>query len=232
MSKSIKRTLLGDLLVQRGAITPSQLKQAIHEQRRLRRLYEDSVGIDPEKLALGNILCDLGFIDKKLLKTTLKRQRKIRKAAVSLALITPLLSPLPALAVKDTTSNKNVTQQVVAGTGWKNVDAGTDPGDTTSDDTDPGDVGSGGTAPSISVSWLIPDSRESGEALELYDIAGYEILYKAEAESLFTSEIINDPQITEYQIKGLQPGNYEIKIASIDVDGLYSRYETIPVVVK
>ncbi len=82
---------------------------------------------------------------------------------------------------------------------------------------------------SISVSWSMPDSRENGDTLYSYEIGGYEILYKKQNETLYTSEIIEDSQTTSIDISNLVAGEYEVKIASFDTDNLMSEYQTVSV---
>ncbi|NRB41274.1 MAG: hypothetical protein HRU20_22845 [Pseudomonadales bacterium] len=268
MKKSERKTRLGDLLVKRGAITPAQLKLAVHEQRRLRLLVGDAVYDDDKSLSLGHILCDMGFIDQKLLTKTLKRQARLRKLAIVFAILAPLLSPFQAFAAKVSASSDDViTEQVITGSGWQNmidtddVTAAPEPAPAPAPDPEPAPEPTPESAPetapepapapgpepapepgpgpepdvnvaSLSLSWSIPDSRESGEDLALYDIGGYEILFKKEGESLFTSEIINDAQVTEHQLFNLEPGAYEVQLASFDNEGLYSRYSTLHIVVN
>ena len=85
---------------------------------------------------------------------------------------------------------------------------------------------------SISVSWSIPDSRENGDMLYAYEIGGYEILYKKDDETLYTSEIIEDSLITSFNINDLSVGDYEVKIASFDTDNLLSEYQTVSVSIQ
>jgi len=84
-------------------------------------------------------------------------------------------------------------------------------------------------AKSVSVSWSMPDSRENGDTLYSYEIGGYEILYKKQGDTLYTSEIIEDSQITSIDIDNLVAGDYEVKIASFDTDNLMSEYQTVSV---
>jgi len=85
------------------------------------------------------------------------------------------------------------------------------------------------TTRSISVSWSVPDSRENGDTLYSYELGGYEILYKRHDETLYTSEIIANSQITSLDILDLLAGEYVVKIASFDTDNLLSEYQTVTV---
>ncbi len=80
------------------------------------------------------------------------------------------------------------------------------------------------TLSSVKLSWTIPDSRENGEPLQLYEIGGYEILFKKAGDLLYYSETITDASTSEYIVGELEPGDYEFKIAAFDIDGLLSSY--------
>ncbi len=85
---------------------------------------------------------------------------------------------------------------------------------------------------SLTLSWSVPSFRENGETLELYEINGYEILFKKVGEPLYYSENITDAQTTELVLSGLNSGDYEFKIAAIDSEGLYSSYAVATVFVQ
>lgn len=74
------------------------------------------------------------------------------------------------------------------------------------------------------VSWDIPDTRENGKDLPLSEIGGYEIRYKRNDEDLFSSVIINESNQHETVIENLKSGQYQFKIASFDIEGIYSEY--------
>lgn len=77
----------------------------------------------------------------------------------------------------------------------------------------------------VQLSWYIPDSREDGSDLEVYEIDGYRIYYSTTDTSIDEGESIevNDPQITDYSITGLPSGDYRLAISAIDTQGLESR---------
>ena len=77
---------------------------------------------------------------------------------------------------------------------------------------------------SVSLSWDIPDSRENGSSLEVYEIGGYEIQYKLTDDSSYTSIIINDAQTDSYEVANLAAGTYEFKVATFDTDNVYSNF--------
>ena len=77
---------------------------------------------------------------------------------------------------------------------------------------------------SVSLNWNIPDSRENGDTLEVYEIGGYEIRYKLTSDDEYTSIVINDSSSSSYQITDLQAGTYEFTMASFDIENLYSEF--------
>jgi len=82
----------------------------------------------------------------------------------------------------------------------------------------------------IRLTWDAPVARENTDALLMGEIAGYEINYRHENDTVFSIQVINDEHITEYLIEDTQSGQYEILIYAFDVDGLYSvASETIKV---
>lgn len=80
------------------------------------------------------------------------------------------------------------------------------------------------TTMSAVISWRIPTQRENGESLRLGDIGGYEIVYRQEGELLFDTIIISDPSMSQYVLRNLEPGRYEILIAVFDSEDLYSEF--------
>lgn len=74
--------------------------------------------------------------------------------------------------------------------------------------------------------WTVPTRRESGEALDVNDISGYQVRYKLRNKRDFT--YINIPSgFTDTYYFDYLKGDYEFQIAAVDVDGLYSRFVTI-----
>ena len=219
MIKQSNKQRLGDLLIERNAITQEQLTLAIEEQSRLRQLAETTGQPVQGAIAIGEILCEMGFINHKILKKTLNRQRRLRQAAMILALMAPLLSPLHAFAAKDkissddTASHQSYDSKIWQGEGKR-------PGSDIKKEK------------SVKLSWNIPEKDQYGRQLEIYDIDGYEVLYKKEGDMLFNSVIIDDAQATDYRLKNLEPGKYEIMLASFGGDDHYSTYSTMKVTVK
>lgn len=77
---------------------------------------------------------------------------------------------------------------------------------------------------SINLNWAIPDARENGKRLELYEIGGYEIQYKLTDDSVYTSIVIDNNSAQSYEITNLIAGNYEIRMASFDTAETYSNF--------
>ncbi|MGS2724267.1 fibronectin type III domain-containing protein [Porticoccus sp. GXU_MW_L64] len=79
---------------------------------------------------------------------------------------------------------------------------------------------------SATLSWNIPSNRENGDSLELYEIGGYEIQYKLASDSQYTSVLVNDETRDNYEITGLSAGTYEFRIATFDIDNVYSQFSS------
>jgi hypothetical protein len=85
-----------------------------------------------------------------------------------------------------------------------------------------------GTSPlndsELQLSWYIPDARENGDDLEIYEIEGYRIYYAAADSAIEDGNQvdIDDPQTTDYSITGLPSGDYRLAISTIDTQGLES----------
>ena len=97
MFKKKELTRLGDILVSKGLITPTQLDLAIKEQSRRKRL------LDPSDTAavvtpIGEILIELGFIDRLQLKRGLNWQQRLRHASIAMALCAPFMIFSPSAA--------------------------------------------------------------------------------------------------------------------------------------
>ena len=80
------------------------------------------------------------------------------------------------------------------------------------------------TTKSIALTWDIPVERENNEQLFLYEIGGYEIEYRKVGETSYKSIKIEDGYINTYSVTELEAGDYEIRIAAYDVNGLYSKF--------
>lgn len=90
-------TRLGDILVGKGLITPSQVDLALEEQSRRKH------SLDPTDLAakvapVGEILIELGFIDRLQLNRALNWQQRLRNASMAMALCAPFMMFAPSAA--------------------------------------------------------------------------------------------------------------------------------------
>ena len=91
----------------------------------------------------------------------------------------------------------------------------------------PADSNNPSNSPDLTVlelSWLIPDAREDGTDLYVYEISGYNIYYTSSDAPIEQADVIAiaDSQTTDYSFTGLPSGNYRLAIASVDTQGLQS----------
>lgn len=92
MTGEYKSTRLGDLLVERGAITRQQLAHAI-ELQQIRRQHAIKINAsDSYTQELGELLIELGFINRNQLKSSLSWQKRLRKTTAVMIFIAPLLT--------------------------------------------------------------------------------------------------------------------------------------------
>ncbi len=131
--------------------------------------------------------------------------------------VTPLGSDQIAGQSTDTTtpaSNENDRNDIDTGDT-------TNPGDTTV----PGDTTTpSNTNVSLELTWDIPVERENNEQLFVYEIGGYEIEYRKVGDVSFQTVTIEDGTTNTYAFTELEAGDYEIRIAAFDVNGLYSKF--------
>lgn len=78
----------------------------------------------------------------------------------------------------------------------------------------------------VSLSWTPPVQRENGDELDITELGGYEIRYRAETEQKYISVIIEDPWTTDYYIEWLE-GRHEFQVAAFDNTGLYSEFVSL-----
>lgn len=100
---------------------------------------------------------------------------------------------------------------------------GTDPGDGDTP-TPPEPIPPPRDSFSVTISWDIPNERESGEDLLLSEIGGYEIAYKRTVDDSYTIRIITDQNQQQESLEDLPAGHYEFLIAAFDSLGIYSDY--------
>lgn len=79
---------------------------------------------------------------------------------------------------------------------------------------------------SVQLYWSVPTQRENGDYLDITEIGGYELRYKAKGDANFTSIRIADGFIDAYYFNYLK-GEYQFQIATFDKDGLYSNFVDI-----
>ncbi|MFL0798039.1 MAG: hypothetical protein K6L73_11190 [Cellvibrionaceae bacterium] len=81
---------------------------------------------------------------------------------------------------------------------------------------------------SITINWNTPSTRENGDPLNLSEIAGYQILLEnldtGSFQYIYVSE--SDLASSSYTIENLAAGSYQVSIAVVDEDGLYSDFTT------
>jgi len=80
----------------------------------------------------------------------------------------------------------------------------------------------------VSLSWDIPESREDGSDLDLYEIDGYVIVYGTEENNLDSQLVVSGATETTAEVDALLAGTYYFAIATLDSDGKQGAYsETI-----
>jgi hypothetical protein len=83
-----------------------------------------------------------------------------------------------------------------------------------------------GTA-SMQINWSAPTQRENGLALTLAEIGGYEIRYKLKAATVYNSVYLPNGAQQTFTLTAMPAGDYDIQIAAVDTDGLYSTFVAI-----
>ena len=77
---------------------------------------------------------------------------------------------------------------------------------------------------SIALSWDIPQEREDGTALEIYEIEGYVIAYGTDADNLDQQVTVQGASVQEAILDNLNSGTYYFAIATVDSDGAQGAY--------
>ena len=77
---------------------------------------------------------------------------------------------------------------------------------------------------SIELSWDIPELREDGSDLELYEIDGYMIKYGTDENNLNSSLAVDGASLDSILIDELDAGTYYFAIATVDSDGVQGAY--------
>lgn len=199
-SNQRQKTRLGDLLLERGLITEAQLLLAIQEQK-------------TSSLQLGEILVSKGWISKRHIRKTLRIQSKIRNA-----ILTSILSFSPMILVgcggsqSQVDSSETVAEQSIATSqGQQNGSNSTL------------NVGDGST---IHLSWDYPLERTDGSELEVYEIESFRV-YQLDGNGDVGAVHVVDGLETEFDIPGLDDGEYRFAVTVIDTDGLESDYSQV-----
>lgn len=89
--KSKKSTRLGQILLEKGLLSPEQLDIAVREQMKRRQHLSIEAG-STASTSLGEILIELGFIDRLALNRGLNWQSALRKIAVVMSFCAPLMT--------------------------------------------------------------------------------------------------------------------------------------------
>lgn len=77
---------------------------------------------------------------------------------------------------------------------------------------------------SAEIEWDIPTIRQNGDELLLSEIGGYEVKYRNTNHDTYETVIIKEQTIDKYIIENIEPGEYEVLIATFDTDGQYSDF--------
>ena len=237
MSSDHKSTRIGDLLVERGTITRHQLLFALKTQQERQLQNQNVEYCAANNKELGEILIELRLINRKQLESSLTWQSKLRSTTFMVAFIAPLLTAacgtnlhsVNTLNRVDTRAhswtyssnllNNSRSQRSRINNNRKSLSA---PAGITSSAASQSGLVDG----PVAVYWCVPALRENGEQLSLNDIAGYELRYKSCNESEFKTIRIENGFTDAYYFDHLQ-GEFEFQIATIDINGLYSKFVPI-----
>lgn len=77
------------------------------------------------------------------------------------------------------------------------------------------------------ISWIIPNLREDGSALQTSELSHYEIHYSIESSGEIRSINIESGDATGYTFSSLSPDTYNIAIIAVDVNGLSSQMSAV-----
>jgi hypothetical protein len=91
MPRSHKPTRIGDILIERGIISRTQLLQALDFQQARQLMAPETVGKEAGN-ELGEILIGLGFITREQLRQNLARQSRLRKTTLVVSFVAPLFT--------------------------------------------------------------------------------------------------------------------------------------------
>lgn len=80
---------------------------------------------------------------------------------------------------------------------------------------------------SIELSWDIPQAREDGSALDLYEINGYVIAYGTDQNDLSNQVTVDGASVQSKIVENLVNGTYYFAIATVDSDGVQGAYSGV-----
>lgn len=80
---------------------------------------------------------------------------------------------------------------------------------------------------SVTLEWYRPQYRENGELIGDGEIGGYEVRYRQVGAQEPQSIVIDGEWAVEYELEGLEKGEYEFAVAAYDTNGLYSEFVSI-----
>lgn len=253
MTDEHKSTRLGDLLIERGAITRAQLLGAIELQQARRQQSRESNTADAHKQELGEILVELGFINRKELASSLSWQKRLRKTTAVMIFIAPLLTAACGGGGGGSGSTNVQSQTASSQTANANPEAdkpAVSPVTSSSSSSSSSSVkavssisSSSVTAPvsslasssaaadsaigtvngPVQIYWTAPNKRENGVHLDITELGGYELRYKRTSDERYKSINIDDSYTDSYYFDNLE-GEYEFQIAAYDVNGVYSPF--------
>ncbi len=215
MPNQNKPTRLGEILLERGVITRQQLRAAIEIQQ-TRQILREKEGTYPGTAApIGEILIELGFINRKQLTQSLGWQSRLRKATLVMSFVAPLL----------TTACGGGGGSSQSHSGNHKSDNSAIASSAISLSSQSSSSSKRGSGPALLI-WSLPSARENGERLLAEEIGGYELRYKTESDTDFTSVIIEGGHVNSYYFNHLE-GEVIFEIAAYDTDGRYSLFVPI-----
>lgn len=80
---------------------------------------------------------------------------------------------------------------------------------------------------SIELTWNVPEQREDGSSLPLYEIDGYVIAYGANQNELTNQLVVDGASTTSTVLENLNSGTYYFSIATVDSDGVQGAYSSV-----
>jgi len=105
MTDTTKMTRLGDILLEKGLLSSSQLQEAVREQQRRRERIDPNDKIAFDATSLGEVLIDLGYINRQQLKRGLNWQLYLRNMTLVMSLCAPLMTISLGAAASSASSN-------------------------------------------------------------------------------------------------------------------------------